>query len=302
MLWNRLHHCEGWNGEVCGCSQGPSPAPGVAFAPTTITTGLSCPSGFGRRALVCPWVGVTVDRGAPRRVSSRFEPGSPCRLRSRSIMMCRCNALAMALDSFGPRSAGMVLLGTPGHRAPGSVAGCQTSGRACGRRQLSGSGPRPGGSRRPPPGHVPAARPGPQRGSSACAGLGLGLRAPPLPATRAPAPPYSPSRRFLCGLPAPRLQDRGVIRPLGRILPESGLRGLSLVGRSGADGSAGDGCSWCQTPAMCPTRLPDPARPAGRGPEVGGAGAPPVDERHAKRGPRRLLLDFVYWLLINQSQ
>lgn len=57
--------------------------------------GASCPSGFGRRALVCPWV-----RGSPwtaerQTVCPPALSRLTCRLRSRSIMMCRCNALLL---------------------------------------------------------------------------------------------------------------------------------------------------------------------------------------------------------------
>lgn len=101
------------------------------------------------------------EQRAPGRASSRSGPSSPCRLRSRSIMMCRCNALAMALESLGrSRSAGMVLLGALGPWTPGSVTGCQTSDRACGEAGAQRERTRPG--RKPlarRPGHVPAAGP-----------------------------------------------------------------------------------------------------------------------------------------------
>lgn len=86
-------------------------------------------------ALVCPRVGVSAGIVVPPwGAFVLLCPSSPWRLRSRSIMMCRCNALAMALESLGrSKSAGMVLLGSLGLWVPGSVADCKNSDWACGK-------------------------------------------------------------------------------------------------------------------------------------------------------------------------
>lgn len=163
-------------------------------------------------------------------LSSRSGPGSPCRLRSRSIMMCRCRALAMALESLGrSRSAGMMLLVTPGQWAPDSVTDCQNSGGACrevgAQRDCDPPGRKP--FRRPlatsirVPGTSVPPRSQPQR-RRACGGLRLCAPAPPSYPWR--QPPYSPCRRLLRGLrralaptsyPAIRINPSGVTTAKG---------------------------------------------------------------------------------------
>lgn len=207
---------------------------------------------------------------------SSFEPGSPCRLRSRSIMMCRCNALAMALDSFPDaqkRRHGAAGDARAVRRPALSLAARPLAGPAGGGSSV-GAGRVPGGSRRPPP----RSRAPPGRAHSAAlprarAWVSVSVLRP---ARHRAAPPYSPSRRFLCGLPSCRTAASHPAA--GRISFRSpGLRGLAGWA-GGADGSAGGGCSWCQTPLICPRDSPTRPRPAGGSPEVGGAGAPPVDE------------------------
>ena len=184
---------------------------------------------------------------------------------------------------------GVGKLGALQERRHGAAGGDRAVGaRLC--RWLPDLGPglrgggRSGGARRagrkPParcPGHVPTARPGPQRGSSACAGGGLGAPAPCPPPGRRPLPTrllvaFSAASRA----PGPRRH----IRPLGRILPESGrtrARGLGWVGRrGGAGGSARDGCPRCPNASVAPrprtAKRPYRADPAGGVPDVAGPG------------------------------
>lgn len=114
------------------------------------------------------------------------------------------------------------------------------------------------------PGHVPAARPGSQRGSSACASLGLGLRAP-APASHPGARPTLPAFSSLSPRPLER-QGRGVTS--GRWAESFRSRAAvgSLVGRGGADGSAGDGCPWRPNSSSVPRETPRPGLPSGRSP------------------------------------
>lgn len=114
------------------------------------------------------------------------------------------------------------------------------------------------------PGHVPAARPGPQRGSSACASLGLGLRAP-APARHPGARPTLLAFSSLSLWP-PELQGRGVTSGRWAESFRSRASAGSLVGRSSADGSAGDGCPWRPNPRYVPHETPRPGPPSGRSP------------------------------------
>lgn len=144
-------------------------------------------------------------------LSSRSGPGSPCRLRSRSIMMCRCRALAMALESLGrSRSAGMMLLVTPGQWAPDSVTDCQTSGGACrevgAQRNATRRGGSPSAARSPLRSRVsgPASLPDLSLSAGARAGV-LGSVPPPLPRSPGANPPTRLLGAFsvACGAPWP---------------------------------------------------------------------------------------------------
>lgn len=241
----------------------------------------------GPSALLRSWLGpAPAERCRPG--PCVLPLGSPCRLRSRSIMMCRCNARAMALESLGrSRSAGMVLPGALGPWAPGSVTDCQTSDGACrdagaqegraGRAEAEARcrRRRPGESRARRPLPLPRPTPGVPR---APAGSGLQPRRYPPPAP--PAPPYPPSLRFprgscalgpcvTSGRRADSFRSRAGQRPRG-----SG---------AGKGGSGRDGCRGGQTPTE------RPAPPAGRTRGSAGGGA--------RERPRHAHRDGVYWLL-----
>lgn len=137
-LGNRSFSAEGTGREdLLGALQGPSRPKGSGAqsrppAPTAGGAVPSHPSSARPRRAVPPVVGAGPGGALPPwAVCPPARARSPCRLRSRSIMMCRCNARAMALESLGrSRSAGMVLPGALGPWAPGSVTDCQTSDRA----------------------------------------------------------------------------------------------------------------------------------------------------------------------------
>lgn len=164
--------------------------------------------------------------------------------------MCRCNALAMALESLGrSRSAGMVLQGSFGPWVPGSVAYCKNSDWACGKTGAqSGSRlVREGGS----PPAAPITCPAPATWfdcwpASEYPRMGRGLRplrSRPFPCQAGRRPPsYPPPLCFL----------RGLLRALAAAshpatgLNCSGVRGVasSQVGRGEKGGSRGDGYLW----------------------------------------------------------
>lgn len=243
----------------------------------------------GPSALLRPWLGpAPAERCRPG--PCVLPLGSPCRLRSRSIMMCRCNARAMALESLGrSRSAGMVLPGALGPWAPGSVTDCQTSDGACrdagaqegraGRAEEEARRRRPGGSRAQRPLPLPPPTPGVPR---APAGRGLRPRRYPPPAP--PAPPYPPSLRFPRGSCAlgPRVTS-------GRRADSFRSRAGQRPRGSGAGkgGSGRDGCRGRPNPVGA-SGAPSWADP-GLGAGVGRGGAR-ERLRHAHR-------DGVYWLL-----
>lgn len=183
-------------------------------------------------------------------------------------MMCRCNALAMALESLGrSRSAGMVLVETLGLWMRSSIADYQTSDRACEKAGAQyGSRPtREGGNPPAAPITCPepfrSARPRSASSSSARtrarAGQGSQVSTLPPPPTRAPALSYPPSLRFL----------RGLLRTLAAAsypatgFNSSGVRAVDLAGWAGRkSGSEGNGCHyaslWPSTPRAAPCPSP----------------------------------------------
>ena len=172
--------------------------------------GASCPSGFGRHALVCPWWGSPWTAGAPEPCVLPFwarltlplalplhhdvsvqRPGHGVG-QLRTLQKCRHGAAGDA-RAVSARLCRWLPDLRPGLRGGGSSVGARrVQAEAAARR----------------PGHVSAARPGPQRGSFACAGLGLGIRAP-VPARHPGSRPTLPAFSSLSLWP-PERQGRGV--------------------------------------------------------------------------------------------
>lgn len=203
-------------------------------------------------------------------MSSRFGPSSPCRLRSRSIMMCRCNALAMALESLGrSRSAGMVLPGTLGPWVPGSVADCQTSDPACREAgaqwgsllvRLGGSPPASRSRVRHPPPAWPGSPP------RASAQAGRGFPASVLPPTSPASTGHRPALPSFSSLSRrPPLRALATASHPAELNP-SGVRaiGTSWFGRGVKGGRMRDGCLWYPKSSTMPALRRPPSGAARR--------------------------------------
>lgn len=212
----------------------------------------------------------TAPHPARPRAPASPRPGSPWRLRSRSIMMCRCSALAMALESLGrSSSAGMVSVERLGPRAQGW--GTDTAGLGTGPAGMPGAqrdrGPVTcGGS--PAPHRPGGSRPLARRCAPAAPGApGAGPSAPP---PRAPLPPRprspGPSRPAFAALPPPL---RVNLRP---------------------------------RPASHPAAAPNSSGRREGGSALGRVPATPKPRRRGTERPRRGLGEGVYcWLFRNQS-
>lgn len=162
----------------------------------------------------------------------------------------------------------MVLPGALGPWAPGSVAGCQTSGRAYGEAGAQGKRAGPGGSR-PPAAPVTCPPPGPAL-SAAPPRERAGVLALPPPARHPGARPSLPAFSSLSPRPPERL-GRGVTS--GRSAESFRSRGgRGLAGGAGRGGGAGQavapatGARGVQTPPLRPGRAPRnaPTGPAPR--------------------------------------
>lgn len=192
--------------------------------------GASYPSGFGRHALVCSWVGVTVDRGAPE----------PCVLPFWARLTL---PLAFSLHhdvSVQRPGHGVGQLRTLQKRRHGAAGDARAvSARLCRwlpdlRPGLRGGGSSVGArrvqaeaaARRPPP----RSRVGRPAGPAALhfRVRGPGSRHPRSRPCPPPGLPPHPTRLIVAFSVASRAAGpRRHIRPLGRILPESGRRELA---------------------------------------------------------------------------